>query len=200
MQCPLRRRSGGGAGVRLGARPTSSTAAAREALRSELARVAPTLPIEVGTMAALQVARGYAGSSIALTGRMVAAGTVIALLLAVLGIVGVVREGLSRRTREIGLRMALGARAPQVIGVTAWESASTALAGIALGLAVIFPLDQVLSSVVFDSDVSRLTQGVLDPRVLATAALVVVVVAATTAVIAAGRAAGVDPAVALRSE
>jgi putative ABC transport system permease protein len=188
-------------GVMIAVRPSTSTAAAAQALRNELAAAAPDLPIQsLGTMQSLQVANGYSGRSILLTGRLVAGGVLVALALALLGILGVARESLARRTRELGLRIALGARLWQIVGVAARESVTTALIGVALGLAVIFPLNAGLSSLVFGYDVRRLTRGVLDPFVLGIAASVVVIVACAAAIAAAAKAVGIDPAEALRSE
>ncbi len=194
------RRFGCCSGVMIGVRPRTSTSLAAEAIATELQAVAPSLSSEISTMATLQVREGYSGRTIADTGRMVGAGVAIAVLLAVLGIVGVVSEGLSRRTREIGLRMALGARRHEVVGLTARESVLTALSGVALGLLAIMPLDRALSGVVFGYDVQRLTDGALDPRVLTVSTLVVVAVTTIAAVVSATRATRVDPGVALGSE
>jgi ABC-type antimicrobial peptide transport system permease subunit len=157
--------------------------------------------VQVGTMTALQVRDGYAGSLISMTGRMVGAGTVIALLLAAFGIVAVVREGVTRRTREIGLRVALGARAHQVVGIAALESALTTSLGVALGLAVLYPLGDALSGLaLFRFEVDRLTEGVLALPVLGVAIATVVAGAAVTAVASAVKATRIDPAEALRSD
>jgi ABC-type antimicrobial peptide transport system permease subunit len=151
-------------------------------------------------MAELQVAGGYFGSRVATTGRMVAGGSVIALLLATFGIAGVVREATLRRTREIGLRMALGARPYRVVVTAARESSLSVLAGVALGLVLLFPLDRLLSGAMYDYMVQRLTQGLLDPAILGSAAILIAGTSCVAAVLAALRAARVDPMVALRSE
>jgi putative ABC transport system permease protein len=187
--------------VMIGARPSRSSEAVAEALRAEITTAAPTLPVTaVGTMQRLQMTRGYSGRWLALNGKLAGTGVAVALLLALLGIVGVVHEGLGRRTREIGLRMALGARARAVVGMSARESTTVVLAGVALGLGSLFVLDGLLSRVVFGWEAQRLALGVLHPGVLAVAATAVTLIACATSVIAAGRAAGIDPAVALRSE
>jgi putative ABC transport system permease protein len=188
------------AGVMVGVRPTGPASAAIEALRSAFAVVEPRLPVEVDRMSTLHVSQGYAGSSIILTGRMVAAGAIVALVLAALGIVGVVREAVGRRTKELGLRIALGARGHQIVTSVAAESAYTALVGVATGLAAIFVLDRTLSSVVFGFEVQRLTDGVLDPGILLVATAVVSLGAAATAAATAARATRIDPVEALRSE
>jgi hypothetical protein len=188
------------AGVMIGVKPASSTEVASAALRAELATAAPQLPVTIGTMAELQVSGGYPGSRIAAAGRLLGAGTAVGVLLAMLGIVGVVRETLQRRTREIGLRVALGAHSRSIVGFVARDSVLTVVAGIGLGVAVLYPLDLVLSDTVFDYSIQRLSRGVLDPTVLGAAALVIAIVSFATAALAARRAASLDPAVALRSE
>jgi predicted permease len=186
------------AGVMIGVRPATSTALAAAALRSELTQAAAHVAADIGVMSDLQV--GYAGSSIALTGRMVAAGTLVALALALFGVIGVVREGLARRTREIGLRIALGARGHEVVRLTAREVALTILGGALVGLGLVIVVDRTLSSVLFGAYVPRLTSGVLDPPVLSAAVALVVAVGVATAAVTASGAAKVDPAVALRSD
>jgi ABC-type antimicrobial peptide transport system permease subunit len=181
----------------IGVRPATSTALAAAALRSELTQAAAHVAADIGVMSDLQV--GYAGSSIALTGRMVAAGTLVALALALFGVIGVVREGLARRTREIGLRIALGARGHEVVRLTAREVALTILGGALVGLGLVIVVDRTLSSVLFPY-VPRLTSGVLDPPVLSAAVALVVAVGVATAAVTASGAAKVDPAVALRSD
>jgi putative ABC transport system permease protein len=187
-------------GVMVGIRPAAAAAPAAQTLTSAFTTVEPRLPVEVDRMSTMHVSQGYAGSSIVLTGRMVAAGALVALLLAALGIVGVVREAVSRRTKELGLRIALGARGHHIVASVAWESAFTALVGIAAGLGAIFLLDRTLSSVVFDFEVQRLTDGVLDPVVLMVAVVIVSLGAAGTAAATATRATRIDPVEALRSE
>jgi predicted permease len=187
-------------GVMVGARSAGSEVRAVEAVRSAFAVVAPSLPVDVERMRSMHVSRGYVGSSLALTGRAVAAGTLVALLLAALGIVGVVREAVSRRTREIGVRIALGARAHQVVGTATREIGATSLVGIALGLIAVVVLDRTASSLVFDYSVERLSDGVLDPAVLLITTAVVIGLTSAAAVATAARAARIDPAEALRSE
>jgi predicted lysophospholipase L1 biosynthesis ABC-type transport system permease subunit len=187
-------------GVMVGVRPGGPSRPAAEALRHAFLLTTPNLPVEVARMSELHVSGGYGGSSMSRTGRLLAAGTIVALLLAALGIIGVVREAVGRRTREFGLRIALGARARQVVGSAAWETAGAAALGVALGLVGLLTLGRSLSGVVFDYFVQRLTDSVLNPVVLLVATAVVILSAAATAAASAASAARVDPMVALRSE
>jgi ABC-type antimicrobial peptide transport system permease subunit len=143
---------------------------------------------------------GSVGRLISDTGRLVGVGTLIALILAVIGIVGVVTEGLARRTREIGVRLALGARPYQVTGALATESVLTSLAGLGVGLVVVVTLHEVMASVFFNYFVNELGSSVLDPKVLAAAVAVVLSATLAASFGTARRALSVDPMEALRTD
>jgi predicted permease len=116
-----------------------------------------------------------------------------ALLLAALGLFGVISVGVSQRTREIGVRMALGARSADVLGLVLREAAMLAVLGIAVGLATALALSRTLSTLLFDLSPR-------DPLAFVTAPLVLLVTAVLAALLPARRAAHVDPIEALRSE
>jgi ABC-type antimicrobial peptide transport system permease subunit len=118
---------------------------------------------------------------------------VLALTLATVGVYAVTAFAVSRRTREIGVRMALGARARHVYLLVTRGAALQVAAGIALGLAGAFAATGVLDSILSEIDA---TDGV-------TLAIVPVLLAAVTIVaclVPARRAVAVDPAQALRAE
>jgi ABC-type antimicrobial peptide transport system permease subunit len=99
----------------------------------------------------------------------------------------------SRRTNEIGIRMALGARAEQVLGMVLREALWMTAAGVVVGLAGALALGRVIASLLFGLKA-------WDPVTLATAATLLVVVALGASWIPARRAAAVDPSRALRAE
>jgi hypothetical protein len=187
------------AGVMIAVRPHASEREAARLLRAELAVVAPDLPIDrVGTILDLQM-DGFYGRGMLATGRLASAGAAVALLLSVIGVVGVVGEGLSRRRRELAVRLALGARPLQVTGVAARESLITAAAGASVGIAAAIALDRLARGFVFDYMVRRL-EGGLDIVPLTIAACSVLTTAAVASLLVSRSATSVDPALVLRDE
>jgi predicted permease len=117
----------------------------------------------------------------------------LALLLGAIGIYGVMAYTVEQRTREIGLRQALGATRGTVLGLVLAQGARLALIGIALGAVGALALRRTLASMLFEV-------STLDPVVYAAVATVLVAVAALACVVPARRAATIDPMVALRDE
>ncbi|HLL72613.1 MAG TPA: FtsX-like permease family protein, partial [Pyrinomonadaceae bacterium] len=118
---------------------------------------------------------------------------VLALVLAVVGIYGVMSFATRQRTREIGIRMALGATPRQVIGLVMRQGIRLALVGIALGLATAFALTRVMSSLLFGVSAT-------DPFTYASLSLLLGGVALAACYLPARRATKVDPLIALRYE
>jgi len=116
-----------------------------------------------------------------------------ALLLAMAGIFGVLAYSVARRTREIGVRIALGATTGNVLGLVMRQAVVTALIGIAIGLAGSFLLTRTMRSLLFEVSPT-------DPVTVAAVALLLMLVAMLASYIPARRAARVDPMVALRYE
>jgi putative ABC transport system permease protein len=116
-----------------------------------------------------------------------------ALLLAALGLFGVISVGVSQRTREIGVRMALGARSGDVVRLVLREAATLAVLGVAVGLVAALALSRTLGTLLFNLSPT-------DPLVFAAAPLVLLLTAVVAALLPARRAAHVDPIEALRSE
>jgi predicted permease len=116
-----------------------------------------------------------------------------ALLLAAVGVYGVMAYSVSFRLHEIGVRLALGAGARRVLGLVLGESARLAGLGAAIGLAGALALTRLMRSVLY---------GVApnDPLILATVTIVILIVALAAAFLPARRAATVDPMSVLRNE
>jgi putative ABC transport system permease protein len=116
-----------------------------------------------------------------------------ALLLAVAGIYGVLAYSVARRTREMGVRMALGANAGSVLRLVLGQSMITTAVGVVLGLVGSFILMRSLQSMLYEV-------GAADPLTFAAVALLLVAVALLASYLPARRATKVDPIVALRYE
>jgi ABC-type antimicrobial peptide transport system permease subunit len=117
----------------------------------------------------------------------------IALLLASVGVYGVVAYGVNERRREFGIRLALGAERGAVARLVVWQGTVLAIAGSAIGfLAAVF-VAKAIESLLFGIRAS-------DPPSFATAVGLLVAVALFASYMPARRAASVDPAITLRSE
>jgi predicted permease len=126
---------------------------------------------------------------------MVVLGTfaLVAFLLAAIGVHGVLSYVVAQRTREIGIRMALGADRGSVRGMVLRQGTALAIVGLALGLLGALAISRVLSTLLYGV-------GARDPATFATAALLLGAVALLATYLPAGRAARVDPVEALRRE
>ena len=120
-----------------------------------------------------------------------AAFAAVALVLAALGIYGVMSFAVAQRAHEIGVRMALGARKNQVLSQILREGMATALAGTALGVAGAAAIGRALQGMVHG-------MGATDPLTLIVVSLTLLLAALVACFVPARRAATVDPMVALR--
>ena len=116
-----------------------------------------------------------------------------ALVLAAVGIYGVIAYSVTQRTQEIGIRMALGAQRTDVLGMVMRQSAALALAGIVIGAAGALALTRLMTDLLFEVKP-------FDPLTFLTVAAALGVIAMLASFIPGHRATRVDPVVALRAE
>jgi predicted permease len=128
-----------------------------------------------------------------LWGALLSAFGVGALLLGALGLYSVTSQAVGERTRELGVRMALGARARDVLALVAGEAMGLALAGAGAGVLGALALSQFLRGLLFEV-------APTDPLAFGAASGLLVLVALVASLVPAARAARVDPAVCLRRE
>jgi putative ABC transport system permease protein len=160
------------------------------AVREVVHEVDPDQPVGVRSMRdVLDSAVGNRTTQLTLVGGF----AVLGLLLASIGLFGVLSYTVARRTSEIGLRMALGAQRATVVGSVVRSALLTAVIGIGLGLAGALALSRLLASSLFGVQPT-------DPATLGAVAAVVLVVALLASYVPARKAADVDPVSALRTE
>ncbi|HEY8549207.1 MAG TPA: FtsX-like permease family protein [Vicinamibacterales bacterium] len=160
------------------------------ALRAAVRRVDAAIPVVQVTsleelLGAYLVGRRFQTSL--LTGF-----SVVALLMAAVGVFGVIQYSVATRTREIGVRMAIGAQRRDIFRMVIREGLALCLIGIALGLAAAWWLARAVSSLLFGVTAS-------DPLTFVSVPLVLAAVAAAACYIPARRAMAGDPTVALRA-
>jgi putative ABC transport system permease protein len=117
----------------------------------------------------------------------------VALFLAAIGIYGVLAYQVSQRSREIGIRIALGAANSSIFGMVLREGAAIVVAGTALGVVGAFLLRQTLQSQLYEI-------GAMDPRVIGVVGGLLALVALAAILVPARRAARVDPVHALMGQ
>jgi predicted permease len=176
---------------RIHVRTAGPAAAATSTVRTAIREVAPDALVEVQTMQqniAISIYPNQIGA--ALLGGMGGLG----LILASIGLYGVLTYAVSRRVREIGVRMALGASRAQVLRVVLGDAVVLVGTGVVIGLALAIGCTKPLASFL-SANVS-----VTDPATLGTVAAVLVATGVTAAFVPARRALSVDPLTALRHE
>jgi predicted permease len=168
---------------------TSSTS--QTSLRSSIAGLDPNLPVYQIRTARAAVDQGL--GSISLLGSLLGAFATIGVMLAATGIYGVVSYTVVQRTRELGVRMALGAQSRNVMWLVLGKGAALVVIGAFLGTVGAYGVSKLLISLI-PSLPTR------DPLIMPIAALALVAVALVACYVPARRATRVDPLVALRSE
>jgi predicted permease len=173
------------------ARTAGDPMAAAPAIRQAIWSVDPDQP--VWNVRSMEMLLDRAQGPALATGRLVGAFALLALFLAAVGLYGVLSQLVAQRTREIGIRMALGASAGRVLGLVVGRGMALTGLAVALGLAGAAGLSRLLTSLLF---------GVrpLDPLTFAAAAAVLAAAALVACWLPARRAARMDPVVALAEE
>lgn len=160
-------------------------------VRRAVAEVDPTQPV-VNLRAMTEVISGWLAPW-RFVGALLNVFAGLALLLALIGVYGIVSYSVSRRTREIGLRAALGATRGGLVGLVLGQGAGLALGGVVVGLAAAVGLTRFLRGMLFGVQPA-------DPVVLVAAGLTLGAVALLASWLPARRAAKIDPMAALRIE
>ncbi|MBL8961234.1 MAG: ABC transporter permease [Gemmatimonadetes bacterium] len=172
--------------VRTSGEPRALVASVRAALQ----RVAPMAPVyDIRTLDDRVAA---AGAQARFSATLLTGFAAVALALALMGIYGVMSFAVAQRTRELGVRMALGATRQQVVAMVLGESARLAVAGLAIGLVGAVAFTRTLRSMLYETTTT-------DPPTYAVMAVLLLATALLAGWIPARRAARIDPSGALRS-
>ena len=161
------------------------------AIRGKIAELDPTLAV-AGILSMDRVVRTSAAQP-RMTAQFVAAFALFALLLAAIGMYGVMAYSVSTRKQEMGIRMSLGANPRDIVKLVVRQGMRLALAGLILGLLASLALTRLLGSLLFGVPAA-------DPLVFGGAALVLLASALLACYLPARRATEVDPMVVLRFE
>jgi putative ABC transport system permease protein len=172
-------------------RTTTDPAALAQSIAAAIRSVDPEQPIYDARTLEAVVDRSLAQRWLQTT--LLAAFAAMALLLASIGVYGVIAYAVGQRTREFGIRLALGARRSEIVGVVMRRGAALFGVGAAIGLVATAASARVLSTLLFNV-------GRFDLVSFAASTAVLFAVALAACGLPARRAAGVDPTVALRAE
>jgi ABC-type antimicrobial peptide transport system permease subunit len=171
--------------VRTSVQPTSVVSAIRE----QLGQMDPTIPM--ANVRTMEDRTRDARAPMAFTMLMLAIAAGVGLLLGAIGLYGVVSYVTAQRTREIGVRLALGAESGSVRAMIVRQGMMVTLAGLLLGLVGAYALSRFMGALLFQVDAD-------DPVTFAAVAVVLLLVSLAATWIPAMRAAGTDPVRALR--
>ena len=179
-----------GPGVTLVLRGAGDPAALTGSLRAAVRSVDPELPLyAVRTLPEL-VSDRTAQRRLAVL--LITVFATVALVLAAVGIYGVMSYAVAQRTQEIGIRMALGAERDEILRMVLRHGTLMAVSGVGLGLVAAFALARLITSLLFQTSAA-------DPPTFSVVPVVLIAVAVLACYLPARRATRVDPLVALRS-
>ncbi len=182
---------GPGRGLNVVLRTAGDPLAMTETVRAAMRKVDPTLPIQRFTSQTEQISQRFAQERLFATAYT--AFGVLALVLACIGLFGVMSYNVARRTNEIGIRMALGAQQGAVVGMVMGESMLLVGIGVALGLIAARWAGRFVKTVLYGLSAN-------DPLTIAAAVALIAVVSALAGYLPARRASNVDPMEALRQQ
>jgi predicted permease len=170
---------------------TGEPASMIETIHNAVAEVAKNLPLFAVKSMAEQVAttlwqQRMAASLIGIFGGL-------ALVLAAIGLYGVIAHSVTQRTREIGIRMALGADSTNIVGLVVKQGLRLAATGVLMGVVAAMALTRLMSSLLYEVSAT-------DPTTFIIAAVALIAVASLASYVPARRATKVDPMIALRHE
>jgi predicted permease len=171
------------------ARVAGDPAPIERAIRGVLRRVDPLQPVE--SIATMQSVLALAIAEPLFQTRLLAVFAVLAVLLAAVGIYGVLAYAVAERTHEIGVRMALGATGDRVAWLVVRRTLAIAIPGVTLGLAISLAVTRLLGRLLFEVSPT-------DPWTFWLVAALLSAIAVAAALVPARRASRVDPMVALR--
>ena len=172
-------------------RASSDPNSLASAVRKVVAQVDGELPLaRVMSMPAI-IERQGAGNSVFV--NMLGSFATLALILAAIGIYGLIAYSVGQRTHEIGIRMALGASNPDVLRMVLWQGIKMTAIGAAIGLLLALPLPKVFEAMFYGLHLS-------EPRLYIIVPVVIIAVAMLATYIPARRATRVDPMTALHQE
>jgi predicted permease len=173
--------------VRTANDPVAQMGSIREAMR----QIDPNLPLTNVTTQIEQIELRFAQEKVFAQACSLFGG--LAVLLASIGLFGLMSYSVARRTNEIGIRMALGARGADVLRLVMRESMILVVAGVAIGLVAAFAAGRLVATLLFGLSPT-------DALTIAAATLLMLIVSAIAGYLPARRASRVDPMVALRCE
>ncbi|MBI1356193.1 MAG: FtsX-like permease family protein [Acidobacteria bacterium] len=160
-------------------------------IRAAIGEIDPNLPL--GDIITLQQVRDGTLSGASRPTWVVGVFAAVAALLAAVGLYGVLSQTVAQRRREIGIRMALGARSQDVVAQVLRNALRLALIGVAVGLAGVVSLTRLVQSLLFGV-------SALDPLAIACACVAMTLLGLLAGFVPARRASRVEPTVALREE
>jgi predicted permease len=172
-------------------RTAADPAAVLSALRAAVSAADPNIPILRVETQMSTLEQRFAQEKVLAQAYTLFGG--IALFVAAIGLFGLMSYNVSRRTREIGIRMAMGAQRKEVLGLVLRESMLLVIVGLAIGIAASLAAGRFVASQLFGLEPT-------DPATMISAMAVMLVVSGAAGYLPARRAARVDPMIALRYE